>query len=149
MGRLNGVDGKELEDRISRLLEKTGMTAAADQKVSTYSRGMRQRLGIADVLMKDPKVIIMDEPTLGLDPEGVRELMELIRSLAADEHRTVLISSHQLYQIQQVCDRAGIFVEGRLIHCGTIRELGAGLGMEGSSLDDIYHKYFEKEGGQS
>lgn len=149
MGRLNGVDGKELEERISRLLEKTGMTAAADQKVSTYSRGMRQRLGIADVLMKDPKVIIMDEPTLGLDPEGVRELMELIRSLAADEHRTVLISSHQLYQIQQVCDRAGIFVEGRLIHCGTIRELGAGLGMEGSSLDDIYHKYFEKEGGQS
>ena len=88
--------------RMEELLEKVGMTEAADQKAGTYSRGMRQRLGIADVLMKDPKVVIMDEPTLGIDPEGMRELMTLIRSLAEDDKRTILISSHQLYQIQQI-----------------------------------------------
>ena len=68
---------------------------------------MRQRLGIADVLMKDPQVIIMDEPTLGIDPEGMRELLNLIRELSVKDGRTVLISSHQLQQIQQVCDRVG------------------------------------------
>ena len=103
-GRLNGLGGKELEERIDILLEKVGMTRAADQKTGTYSRGMKQRLGVADVLIKDPKVIIMDEPTLGLDPEGMRELMTLIRQMAEEEGRTILISSHQLYQVQQVFD---------------------------------------------
>ena len=97
------------------MLKKVGLTDAGDQKAGTYSRGMKQRLGIADVLMKDPSVIIMDEPTLGLDPEGMRELLRLIRQLAEEDHRTILISSHQLYQIQQVCDRVGIFVQGHLI----------------------------------
>ena len=81
-GRLNGLPDPLIEKRIDELLEKVGMTEAADQKTGTYSRGMRQRLGVADVLMKDPKVVIMDEPTLGIDPEGMRELMELIRRLA-------------------------------------------------------------------
>ena len=84
-GRLNGLDGKELEERIDILLEKVGMTKAADQKTGTYSRGMKQRLGVADVLIKDPRVIIMDEPTLGLDPEGIRDLMSLIRRLAEED----------------------------------------------------------------
>ena len=97
-GRLNGLGGKELEERIQALLEKVGMTAAADQKTATYSRGMKQRLGVADVLIKDPRVIIMDEPTLGLDPEGIRDLMSLIRRLAEEDGRTILISSHQLYR---------------------------------------------------
>ena len=99
------------------------MTKAADQKAGTYSKGMRQRLGIADVLMKDPEIIVMDEPTLGIDPEGMRELLILIRQLAEEDGRTLLISSHQLHQIQQVCDRVGIFVEGRLIASGTLAEL--------------------------
>ena len=129
-GRLNGLDGKELEERIDILLEKVGMTKAADQKTGTYSRGMKQRLGVADVLIKDPKVIIMDEPTLGLDPEGMRELMSLIRQLAEEDGRTILISSHQLYQVQQVCDRVGIFVEGKLVACGEIGELGKQLEQE-------------------
>ena len=114
-GQLNGLPSDVTERRMEELLEKVGMTEAADQKAGTYSRGMRQRLGIADVLMKDPKVVIMDEPTLGIDPEGMRELMTLIRSLAEDDKRTILISSHQLYQIQQICDRVGLFVDGRLI----------------------------------
>ena len=91
-GRLNGLGGNELEERINTLLERVGMTYAADQKTGTYSRGMRQRLGVADALIKDPKVVIMDEPTLGIDPQGVRDLMSLIRHMAEDDGMTVLIS---------------------------------------------------------
>ena len=130
-GRLNGLPDDVTDRRIEELLEKVGMTEAADQKAGTYSRGMRQRLGIADVLMKDPKVVIMDEPTLGIDPEGMRELMTLIRGLAEDDKRTILISSHQLYQIQQICDRVGLFVDGRLIACGRIDELAGQMRREG------------------
>ena len=106
------------------LLARVGMTDAADQRTRTYSKGMKQRLGIADVLMKDPQIIIMDEPTLGIDPEGMRELLQLMLQLSREDGRTLLISSHQLYQIQQICDRVGIFVDGRLAACGKIRELG-------------------------
>ena len=86
-GRLNGLPENMIEERIENLLEKVGMTYAADKKTGTYSRGMKQRLGIADVLMKDPKVIIMDEPTLGIDPGGMHQLMQLIRQLAEKEGR--------------------------------------------------------------
>jgi len=130
-GRLNGLMGEACEERINTLLERVGMTYAADRKAGTYSRGMRQRLGIADVLMKDPKVIIMDEPTLGIDPSGMRELIALIRELSTVDGRTILISSHQLHQIQQICDRVGIFVKGKLIACGPIQELGKQLQNEG------------------
>ncbi len=126
-GRLNGLNEKEIDPKIDELLERVGMTQAADQKAGTYSRGMKQRLGIADILMKDPRVIIMDEPTLGLDPEGMKEFLHLIRQLAEEDGRTILVSSHQLYQIQQICDRVGIFVQGRMIACGTIPELGTAL----------------------
>ena len=133
-GRLNGMHGKELEERIDYLLDRVGMTDAADRKTATYSKGMRQRLGIADVLMKDPQVIIMDEPTLGIDPEGMRELLNLIRELSVKDGRTVLISSHQLQQIQQVCDRVGIYVQGSLIACGTLAELEAQIQKNGTYL---------------
>ena len=115
-GQLNGLSDDVTDRRMEELLEKVGM---------------RQRLGIADVLMKDPKVVIMDEPTLGIDPEGMRELMTLIRSLAEDDKRTILISSHQLYQIQQICDRVGLFVDGSLIACGRIDELAGQMRREG------------------
>ena len=145
-GRLNGLEPEEIEKRIDSLLERVGMTEAADRKTGTYSRGMKQRLGIADVLMKDPKVIIMDEPTLGLDPEGMKEFLHLIRELAVEDGRTILISSHQLYQIQQVCDRVGLFVQGSMIACGKISELGTQLAMqnhfalevEAAPLDDRF-----------
>lgn len=125
--RLNDINPVEIENRIDMLLNRVGMTDAADHKTSTYSRGMRQRLGIADALIKDPAIVILDEPTLGIDPEGVRELIALIRELADKDGRTVLISSHQLYQVQKVCDRVGIFVNGKLAACGTLKELGAAL----------------------
>ena len=113
------------------------MTRDADRKTSGYSKGMKQRLGIADVLMKDPKIIIMDEPTLGIDPEGMRELLELISQLSKVDGRTVLISSHQLYQVQQICDRVGIFVGGSLVACGRIEELGRQVKKEDSCILEL------------
>ena len=129
---LNGLEGEEAEERIEGLLYRTGLSQAGDLKVRAYSRGMRQRLGVADVLVKDPKVIIMDEPTLGIDPEGMRQLLELIREMSKKENRTILISSHQLYQVQQICDRVGLFVEGKLIACGKIEELAEQVQQEGN-----------------
>ncbi|MGN0184702.1 MAG: ABC transporter ATP-binding protein [Aristaeellaceae bacterium] len=129
-GRMNGLSGVELEGRIEQLLRRVKMTAAADKRTGTYSKGMKQRLGVADILMKDPEVLIMDEPTNGIDPEGMRELMALIRELAEEDGKTILISSHQLHQIQQICDRVGIFVGGRLIACGHIGELAEQLQAE-------------------
>ena len=131
-GRLNGLEGPEMEERINHLLERVGMTDAADRRAGTYSKGMRQRLGIADVLMRDPEIIIMDEPTLGIDPEGMRQLLSLIQELSWEDGRTILISSHQLHQVQQVCDRVGIFVEGRLIAKGTLPELEEQIRKDGT-----------------
>ena len=136
-GMMNGLTRKEAEERASGLLERVGMTYAADRKTGTYSRGMRQRLGIADVLMKDPEIIIMDEPTLGIDPSGMRELTALIRELSVKDGRTILISSHELYQIQEISDRVGIFVKGRMIACGRIDELGQQLQNEGLYMVDF------------
>lgn len=125
IGRLNGLAPSVIEERAEELLQRVGLRKVADMKAGKFSRGMRQRLGIADVLMKDPKVVILDEPTLGIDPEGMRDLLYLIKQLAVKDGRTVLISSHQLHQIQQICDRVGIFVKGKLIACGKIDELAA------------------------
>lgn len=123
-GRINGLSEEQIKERAQRLIERVGLTEAADRKAGTYSKGMKQRLGIADVLMKDPEIIIMDEPTLGLDPEGMKELLNLMKELAEKDGRTLLISSHQLYQVQLICDRVGIFVNGQLVACGNITELG-------------------------
>ena len=131
--RLNELDPDEVEDRITDLLEEVGLTDAADYLVGTYSRGMRQRLGVADILVKDPDVVILDEPTTAIDPEGVVEILSLISRLAHRDGRAVLISSHLLNQVQQVCDRVGIFVEGEIVAQGTPEELAASLS-EGSSV---------------
>ena len=128
--RLNGIETGEAKRRAEELLEKVGLSAAARKKTGAYSRGMRQRLGLADVLIKRPEVIILDEPTLGIDPEGVRELLVLIREMSRTEGLTVLLSSHHLHQVQQICDRVGLFVKGRLIAAGDLdtlsRELDGG-----------------------
>lgn len=136
-GRLNGLSGDALEARIDGLLRRVGLEDAGDRKTGTYSRGMRQRLGIADVLIKDPRVIIMDEPTLGIDPEGMRDLLALIRRLSTQDQRTILLSSHQLQQVQQICDRVGIFVEGRLIACGPIAQLAQELRGDGGPILEV------------
>lgn len=125
--RLNRLPPAEAEQRARMLLDKVGLAEAAGKRVGTFSRGMRQRLGLADVLIKQPEVIILDEPTLGIDPEGVRELLALIRDLSRNEGLTVLLSSHHLHQVQQICDRVGLFVRGKLIACGDIDTLSSQL----------------------
>ncbi|MDP8959462.1 MAG: ABC transporter ATP-binding protein [Actinomycetota bacterium] len=125
--RLNGLRDQEAEGRVQDLLEQARLARAADLPVGAYSRGMRQRLGIADALVKDPEVVILDEPTIAIDPEGVVEVLALIRSLAERQGVTVLLSSHLLHQVQEVCDRVGIFVTGRLLTQGPVRELAQQL----------------------
>jgi ABC-2 type transport system ATP-binding protein len=123
--RLNGLDGRLAEARIDELLETVGLPDAGDQTVETYSRGMRQRLGLADALVKSPSVIILDEPTTSIDPVGVIEVLDLVRSLAHDQGVAVLLSSHLLHQVQQVCDRIAIFVAGSVVAMGTVADLAA------------------------
>lgn len=124
---LNRIPKQEAVARATALLKRVGLERSMEQKVGTYSRGMRQRLGLADVLIKQPEVLILDEPTLGLDPKGVRELLFLIQELSKEEEMTVLLSSHHLHQVQQVCDRVGLFVAGELVALGPIDELAAKL----------------------
>lgn len=125
--RLNQIPDSVAKEKAGQLLERVGLADAPDKKVGKYSRGMRQRLGLADVLIKNPEVIILDEPTSGIDPKGVREFLELIAKLRSEEGLTVLFSSHNLHQVQQACDRVGIFVNGKLQAEGDIISLSKQL----------------------
>jgi len=133
--KLNGITHAEAESKIDAVLEQVGMTARADTNVDTYSRGMLQRLGIADALVKDPAVLILDEPTTAIDPIGVVEILDLLRSLVRERGLAVLLSSHLLAQVQSVCDRVGIFAAGKLIGIGTVPELAAQFGEESSRIE--------------
>ena len=134
--RLNGIYGPEAEAAIDEVLEQVGMTARADTNTDTYSRGMLQRLGIADALVKDPSVLILDEPTTAIDPLGVVEILDMLRSLVRDRGLAVLLSSHLLAQVQSVCDRVGIFASGKLIGVGTVPELAGQFG-EGTTRIEV------------
>jgi ABC-2 type transport system ATP-binding protein len=123
--QLNQVEAKEASDRIEQLLDEVGLTEAADGKSGTYSRGMKQRLGIADALVKEPEILILDEPTTAIDPEGVAEMLALIRLLAEERGVTILLSSHLLHQVQAVCDRVAIFVRGKVVVQGAPHDLAA------------------------
>ncbi len=133
--QLNRIPAAETPDRVDAMLAEVGLTDAADQSAGTYSRGMRQRLGIADALIKDPEVLILDEPTIGIDPEGVTEILALVKRLAGDRGVTVLLSSHMLHQVEEVCDRVGIFFEGRLVAEGEPAALAAALESSGVALE--------------
>ncbi|MCL6524550.1 MAG: ABC transporter ATP-binding protein [Thermoflavifilum sp.] len=126
-GQLNRMTKKQAREKALQLLTRVGLADAAHQKTGTYSRGMIQRLGLADVLMKDPEVIIMDEPTLGIDPTGAKDFLNLIVRLSREDAITVLLSSHYLLQVQEVCDRIGLFVKGKLIAVGDIASLSQEL----------------------
>ena len=106
-----------------------GLADRADSKFNTYSMGMKQRLGLAYSLLGDPDIVILDEPTNGLDPEGMLEVRELIRSLG-DGNRTVLLSSHLLNEVEQVCDSVTILSKGKLIAQGSVEELIHSVGRE-------------------
>ncbi|MBO0739765.1 MAG: ABC transporter ATP-binding protein [Alphaproteobacteria bacterium] len=119
------VRGGDSASRIPPALERVGLSARADDAVKTYSMGMRQRLGIARCLLCDPMLLILDEPTNGLDPGGILEFRKLVRELVEDEGRTVFLSSHLLDEVEKICDAAAIVDRGRVIAVGTIAELSA------------------------
>jgi len=153
IAELNNISREETSRRIDEVLAMVGLSEEKDLVVGKYSRGMRQRLGIADVLIKQPKVVFLDEPTSGLDPKGINQLLDLIASLPK-MGTTVLLSSHQLYQVQKVCHRA----KESVLRVSTNADLRAQISkavvqndiplvqmkMQEFSLDDIYMKYFKE-----
>jgi ABC-2 type transport system ATP-binding protein len=122
IAKLNGIPRDQTKSRVEEAIERVHLTDVIDKRVGTFSRGMRQRLGLADVLIKNPQLIIMDEPTQGLDPELAHEFLDLIHSLK-EEGTTILLSSHLLHQVQIICDRVGLFTRGRMVLQGTVPEL--------------------------
>ncbi len=120
--KLNGFSRREAYQRIDEVLDLVGLADVAEQRVGTYSRGMGQRLGVADVMLKRPEIIIMDEPTQGLDPEHAHEFLDMVRELKRSGI-TILLSSHLLEQVQAICDRVGLFSHGKMVLSGTVPEL--------------------------
>src|SRR6516162_5412080 len=121
--RLIGFRSIEREKRIAAALERVGLGEFSDKRVGTFSRGMRQRLGLAEILMKGAQIAILDEPTSGLDPHATSELLGIIRGFKA-EGVSVLLSSHLLERVQSVCDRVALFSRGKIALMGTVPELG-------------------------
>src|SRR4029077_10287529 len=121
--RLNGFTPAEREIRIKTALAQAGLADVADKHVATFSHGMRQRLGVAEILMKEAQIAILDEPTSGLDPQATLELLEIIRNLK-NHGVSVLLSSHLLERVQSVCDRVALFNQGKIVLLGTVAELG-------------------------
>jgi len=144
---LNNIPKEEAAPKIQDLLALVGLEKDARKKVSAFSRGMKQRLGIAEVLIKDPKVMFLDEPTIGLDPDGALRLIDLIQRLNREHNISVLLSSHNLYQVQKICHRVGIMITGKMVAQGSIESLAKekfGLGEKEYSLEEIYMKYFQE-----
>jgi ABC-2 type transport system ATP-binding protein len=127
MARLNRIPEDEARRRTAQVFDQVELTADSRRLVREYSRGMKQRLGIAEVLVKQPTAIILDEPTLGIDPDGAIRILELIKNLNREHNLTVLLSSHQLHQVQQICNRVGIIVKGKLIVQGEMDQLGKSI----------------------
>lgn len=125
---LSLAHGEARSVEIDAWLDRVGLSAAANRKVRGFSVGMLQRLGVAAALMTRPDLVILDEPTSGMDPPGIQEMRALIRSLADNDGVTVILASHQLLEVQRVCDRVAIFNKGRLAAEGKVSELMAGAG---------------------
>jgi ABC-2 type transport system ATP-binding protein len=146
--QLNRIPEKDALKAAYELLERVGLKDEADKKTGKYSKGMRQRLGLADVLIKQPQIIILDEPTTGIDPQGVRAFLELIAELRDEHGLTVLFSSHNLHQVGQICDRVGIYVKGRMAAVGDICSLSMQLfGDESHNLEEVYNRFFDENKG--
>jgi ABC-2 type transport system ATP-binding protein len=131
IAELNGIGRAESEPIIDEVLKSVGLSEVADKKVGKFSRGMKQRLGIADVLVKKPKVAFLDEPTAGLDPEGINQIIDLIGNLPKTMGTTVVFSSHRLYEVERICDSIGILSKGKMVIQGSLDELGRNAMAEG------------------
>ncbi len=121
-GSLCGMRGAKLKERASEMLELTGLEDAASRRVGGYSKGMLQRLGLAQALIHEPRLLVLDEPTAGVDPAGSRKIRDLIIEFRS-RGITVLVTSHLLEQMQEVCDRVGIMAHGRMVREGRLEDL--------------------------
>jgi ABC-2 type transport system ATP-binding protein len=148
IARLNGIPDDVSSSRIGSLLQEVDLAKESDKKVGNYSKGMKQRLGIAEVLIKEPKIAFLDEPTIGLDPDGTVKMLDLIKNLSRERRMTIFFSSHLLDQVQRISDRIGIMIGGNLVAVGPMAELAEkGLGLKGGetyTLEEIYMKYFKE-----
>lgn len=151
-GKLCGLKGSELKDRIAYLLDLVSLEEAADRRLGGYSKGMLQRIGLAQTLIQNPRLIILDEPTAGVDPLGSRQIRDLILKLREDGF-TVFLCSHLLEQVQEVCDRVGIIFKGRMRREGPLDELISvedqhAMTLEGASpeLIEKIHALIEESG---
>lgn len=130
--RLFGLDRMAADRLATRLLADVGLADRADSRIGTYSRGMRQRLGIARALVNDPDVVLLDEPTLGLDPAGQRQMLAIVRHIATERGATVVLSTHTLHEVEQVCGRVLIMSEGRVLVSGTVEEVTRAVAVQRS-----------------
>lgn len=121
-GRLVGLMGRELEEKIDNILKIVGLDKAREKPLREYSKGMSRRMGLAQVLLKEPQLCILDEPTIGLDPIGASEIKDIIRDLKR-QGKTIVFSTHLLSEAEPICDRIGILYHGRLVTLGTIHDL--------------------------
>ncbi len=147
IARLNRIPDPISGTRIDKWLKEVGLLDETKKIVGTYSKGMRQRLGIAEVLIKEPKLIFLDEPTIGLDPDGTNRMRDLIHSLSREKMITIFLSSHLLDQVQRICDRVGIMIKGDMVAVGPIQELAKkklGVEKEHYTLEELYMKYFKE-----
>lgn len=120
---LNGIFDKQAEDAVAAALENVGLKERADDPVSSFSKGMKQRLAIADILVKRPRVAFLDEPTSGIDPEGITQILNLISRVAKETNMTMIMSSHQLNQVERICSHIAIMNKGKLVASGSIEQL--------------------------
>ncbi len=147
IAELNDIPSESVEARIDQALNTVGLAEEEKKEIGAYSRGMRQRLGLAELLIKDSKIAFLDEPTLGLDPDASNRMISLIESLCRDRKMTILISSHLLHQIQRICHRVGIMIKGKMVAHGPLAYLAKekfGVGKETFTLEEIYMKYFQE-----
>ncbi len=135
-GALLNMDPGKLKSRAEHVLEMAGLSKAMHQNIATYSKGMMQRLGIAQAILNDPDLLILDEPTANLDPIGRKEVKDLLINIKA-HGKTIFISSHILSDIEQLCDRIAILNEGKLVRSGTIEEL---IGDNAMTLEDFFYQ---------
>jgi ABC-2 type transport system ATP-binding protein len=125
---LNGIRDNLARDSVAEALEYVGLKEKADDLVSSFSKGMKQRLAIADILVKKPKVAFLDEPTTGIDPAGIAQMLDLIGKVARETNMTVIMSSHQLNQVERICTHVGIMAKGKLVVEGSLDQLGRKAG---------------------
>ena len=138
VGRIKGVPGKEIPAVLDGVLEKCSLTEVADRLLGRLSKGYRQRVGLAQAMIHNPAVLILDEPTLGLDPRQIIEIRSLIRELSGD--RTVILSTHILPEVSQICNKVVIINEGRVVVEKNLEEL-----TQGATLEEVFLRYISKE----